>query len=162
MKRFERDSLVVRDLKINFEKIMNGELLSPFIRDSIIYLISSLNKDEEIVQIALKNEEITESKAREILDAGSIMTMLNFYYKNKYSLESKNEYGNPGLRMQSLMNSPLGKIHFEILAFATSCFNGCPYCVDSHEKVLRKEGLNESQVNEIIKIVSIIKALKEI
>jgi alkyl hydroperoxide reductase subunit D len=60
--------------------------------------------------------------------------------------------------MQTLMSSPLGKANFELIAFVISSINGCPYCVNSHEKILR-EHLSLEQINEALRLASVVKAI---
>jgi alkyl hydroperoxide reductase subunit D len=85
------------------------------------------------------------------------MNMLNNYYKTRFSLDAK-EYLKADLRMQTLMSSPLGKANFELIAFVISSINGCPYCVNSHEKILR-EHLSLEQINEALRLASVVKAI---
>jgi AhpD family alkylhydroperoxidase len=43
----------------------------------------------------------------------------------------------------------------EIIALAVSATNGCPYCINSHTAALRKLGLNEESLGEIMAIVGL-------
>ncbi len=43
----------------------------------------------------------------------------------------------------------------EIIALAVSATNGCPYCINSHTAVLRKMGLDEEAIGEIMAIVGL-------
>ena len=43
----------------------------------------------------------------------------------------------------------------EIIALAVSATNGCPYCINSHTAALRKLGLDEEVLGEIMAIVGL-------
>jgi AhpD family alkylhydroperoxidase len=43
----------------------------------------------------------------------------------------------------------------EIIALAVSATNGCPYCVNSHSAALRKLGMNQEALGEVMAIVGL-------
>ncbi len=43
----------------------------------------------------------------------------------------------------------------EIIALAVSATNGCPYCVNSHTAALRKLGIDEQTLGEVMAIVGL-------
>jgi AhpD family alkylhydroperoxidase len=43
----------------------------------------------------------------------------------------------------------------EIIALAVSATNGCPYCINSHTAALRKQGMNEETLGEVMAIVGL-------
>ena len=43
----------------------------------------------------------------------------------------------------------------EIIALAVSATNGCPYCVNSHTAALRKLGIDEETLGEVLAIVGL-------
>src|SRR5271167_1921360 len=43
----------------------------------------------------------------------------------------------------------------EIIALAVSATNGCPYCINSHTAALRKLGLNDEALGEVMAIVGL-------
>jgi AhpD family alkylhydroperoxidase len=43
----------------------------------------------------------------------------------------------------------------EIIALAVSATNGCPYCINSHTAALRKLGMDEEALGEIMAIVGL-------
>jgi alkyl hydroperoxide reductase subunit D len=158
MKRLEKDLSAVRDLNINLSRSLEKDLLPKETVDMIVYALGYLLKDEEIKNL----RSVSEDKKGEIESAVIIMNMLNVYYKTKFSLDSKDEYVKADLRMQTLANTKLEKSVFEAIAFAVSAVNGCPYCVNSHEKVLRQHGYSSDQVHEVLRISSILKALNSV
>jgi AhpD family alkylhydroperoxidase len=43
----------------------------------------------------------------------------------------------------------------EIIALAVSATNGCPYCINSHTAALRKQGVDQETLGEILAIVGL-------
>ncbi len=43
----------------------------------------------------------------------------------------------------------------EIIALAVSATNGCPYCINSHTAALRKLGIDEESLGEVMAIVGL-------
>ena len=65
-------------------------------------------------------------------------------------------------RLKTLMHpeamgrvSPLDARTREIIALAVSATNGCSYCINSHTTALRKLGVDDSTLGEILAIVSL-------
>jgi alkyl hydroperoxide reductase subunit D len=84
----------------------------------------------------------------------------NVFYRTRHLL-SDHEYGNlrAGLRMNVIGNPGVDKTDFELWSFAVSAINGCGLCLDSHEQVLRKAGVEREVVQEAFKIASVIQAV---
>ncbi|MFI5453841.1 MAG: carboxymuconolactone decarboxylase family protein [Isosphaerales bacterium] len=43
----------------------------------------------------------------------------------------------------------------EIIALAVSATNGCPYCINSHTAALRKQGMDQETLGEVMAIVGL-------
>jgi len=52
-------------------------------------------------------------------------------------------------------NSQLDPKTREIIALAVSATNGCPYCIHSHTAALRKQGMDEETLGELMAIVGL-------
>jgi len=92
--------------------------------------------------------------------AAALMGMNNVYYRSLH-LVSNAEYGNlpARLRMQALANPAVDRLDFELFCLAVSAVNGCGKCLDSHEHELRKRGASALQVQDAIRIASILHAI---
>ncbi|MEU8525048.1 MULTISPECIES: alkyl hydroperoxide reductase [Streptomyces] len=92
--------------------------------------------------------------------AAAIMAMNNVFYRTRHLL-SDPEYGTlrAGLRMNVIGNPGVEKIDFELWSLAVSAINGCGQCLDSHEQVLRKAGVDRETIQEAFKIASVIQAV---
>ncbi|MFJ5947888.1 alkyl hydroperoxide reductase [Streptomyces noursei] len=92
--------------------------------------------------------------------AAAIMGMNNVFYRTRHLL-SDPEYGNlrAGLRMNVIGNPGVDKVDFELWSLAVSAINGCGMCLDSHEQVLRKAGVERETIQEAVKIASVLQAV---
>ncbi|GAA2719783.1 MULTISPECIES: alkyl hydroperoxide reductase [Streptomyces] len=92
--------------------------------------------------------------------AAAIMAMNNVYYRTRHLL-SDPEYGNlrAGLRMNVIGNPGVEKVDFELWSLAVSAINGCGLCLDSHEQVLRKAGVDRETIQEAFKIAAVLQAV---
>ncbi|WP_406202635.1 alkyl hydroperoxide reductase [Kitasatospora sp. NBC_01560] len=92
--------------------------------------------------------------------AAAIMGMNNVYYRTTHLLSDK-EYSTlrAGLRMNIIGTPGVEKIDFELWCFAVSAINGCGQCLDSHEAVLRKAGVEREVIQTSIKIAAVLQAV---
>lgn len=92
--------------------------------------------------------------------AAAMMAMSNVFHRTRHLL-SDPEYGRlrAGLRMNVIGDPGVDRVDFEFWAFAVSAINGCGLCLDSHERVLRKAGLDRATVQEAFKIASVVQAV---
>jgi lipoyl-dependent peroxiredoxin subunit D len=92
--------------------------------------------------------------------AAAVMAMNNVFYRTRHLL-SDPEYGTlrAGLRMNVIGNPGVEKVDFELWSLAVSAINGCGQCLDSHEQVLRKAGVDRETIQEAFKIAAVIQAV---
>ncbi|WP_256250950.1 carboxymuconolactone decarboxylase family protein, partial [Streptomyces sampsonii] len=84
----------------------------------------------------------------------------NVFYRTRHLL-SDPEYGTlrAGLRMNVIGNPGVEKVDFELWSLAVSAINGCGQCLDSHEQVLRKAGVDRETIQEAVKIAAVLQAV---
>jgi lipoyl-dependent peroxiredoxin subunit D len=92
--------------------------------------------------------------------AAAVMAMNNVFYRTRHLL-SDPEYGTlrAGLRMNVIGNPGVERTDFELWSLAVSAINGCGQCLDSHEQVLRKAGVDRETVQEAFKIAAVVQAV---
>ncbi|MFD0276544.1 alkyl hydroperoxide reductase [Kitasatospora sp. NPDC127111] len=92
--------------------------------------------------------------------AAAIMGMNNVYYRTTHLLSDKEYSGmRAGLRMNIIGTPGVEKADFELWCFAVSAINGCGQCLDSHEAVLRKAGVEREVIQASIKIAAVLQAV---
>ncbi|MCH0563572.1 MULTISPECIES: alkyl hydroperoxide reductase [unclassified Streptomyces] len=151
-----------KDLKLNLGSVIGnsdlpeqqlwGTVLATAIASRSAIVLRELEPE---ARASLKPEAYTAAKA-----AAAVMAMNNVFYRTRHLL-SDHEYGNlrAGLRMNVIGNPGVDKVDFELWSFAVSAVNGCGMCLESHEQILRKAGLDREVVQEAFKIAAVIQAV---
>jgi len=109
---------------------------------------------EAEVAPVLSDDAVAGAKA-----AAAIMAMNNVYYRATHLMETDEYAKMPAkLRMNVIGKPGVDKVDFELWSLAVSAVNGCGMCLDSHEKVVRKAGLTQEQVQAALRIASVVNA----
>lgn len=109
---------------------------------------------EEAAFDVLGDEEINAARA-----ASAIMGMNNVYYRFLHLVENEEYAKLPAKLRMNVIGSPgIDKADFELLSLAVSAINGCGTCVASHEKVVRKHGLDAEAVQSAARIAAVVHA----
>ncbi|AKG45040.1 alkyl hydroperoxide reductase [Streptomyces sp. JH002] len=105
-------------------------------------------------------ENLSEEAYTAAKSAAAVMAMNNVFYRTRHLL-SDPEYGTlrAGLRMNVIGNPGVEKVDFELWSLAVSAINGCGQCLDSHEQVLRKAGVDRETIQEAFKIAAVVQAV---
>lgn len=99
-------------------------------------------------------DAVTAAKA-----AAAIMAMNNVYYRATHLMQAEDYAKLPAkLRMNVIGNPGVDKIDFELWSLAVSAINGCGMCLDAHEKIVRKAGLTQEQVQAALRIAAAVNA----
>ncbi|MEV8098768.1 alkyl hydroperoxide reductase [Kitasatospora sp. NPDC085879] len=151
-----------KDLKLNLSAVIgNSDLPEQQLWGTVLACAMAtrsaavLRELEPEAKANLKPEAYNAAKG-----AAAVMGMNNVYYRTLHLLSDK-EYGSmrAGLRMNIIGTPGVEKADFELWCFAVSAINGCGQCLDSHEAVLKKAGVEREVVQASIKIASVIQAV---
>ncbi|MER5635880.1 alkyl hydroperoxide reductase [Kitasatospora sp. NPDC002227] len=154
-----------KDLKLNLSAIIgNSDLPAQQLWGTVLACAmatkspSVLRELEPEAKANLKPEAYTAAKG-----AAAIMGMNNVYYRTTHLLSDK-EYSTmrAGLRMNIIGTPGVEKADFELWCFAVSAINGCGQCLDSHEGVLRKAGVEREVIQASIKIAAVVAAVASV
>ena len=124
------------------------------------------------VAYALKNEKIVdhliedghEHISHELINGAKtavcLMAMNNIYYRFIHLVDDEDFAKMPaGLRMNSMRNTGVSQIDFELFALAVSAINGCGLCIDSHVKALIKHGVDKVAIQQAIRLAAVLNAV---
>ncbi|WP_031506464.1 alkyl hydroperoxide reductase [Streptomyces megasporus] len=151
-----------KDLKLNLGSVIgNSDLPQQQLWGAVLACAIASRSPKVLTELEpeakanLSPEAYTAAKA-----AAAIMAMNNVFYRTRHLL-SDPEYGTlrAGLRMNVIGNPGVDKTDFELWSLAVSAINGCGQCLDSHEQVLRKAGVDRETVQEAFKIAAVIQAV---
>jgi alkyl hydroperoxide reductase subunit D len=151
-----------KDLKLNLGSVIgNSQLPEQQLWGTV--LACAIASRSGIVLRALEpeaKEQLSPEAYEAAKSAAAVMAMNNVFYRTRHLL-SDPEYGSlrAGLRMNIIGNPGVDKVDFELWSLAVSAVNGCGQCLDSHEQVLRKAGVDRETVQEAFKIASVVQAV---
>ncbi|WP_042376596.1 alkyl hydroperoxide reductase [Streptacidiphilus melanogenes] len=151
-----------KDLKLNLGSVIgNSDLPQQQLWGTVLACAIASRSERVLAELEpearanLKPEAYDAAKA-----AAAIMAMNNVYYRTLHLLSDK-EYGTmrAGLRMNVIGNPGVEKVDFELWSLAVSAINGCGQCLDSHEQVLRKAGVDREVIQSAFKIAAVVQAV---
>ncbi|WP_369204274.1 alkyl hydroperoxide reductase [Streptomyces sp. PU-14G] len=151
-----------KDLKLNLGSVIgNSELPKQQLWGTV--LACAIASRSGIVLRALEpeaRENLSAEAHTAAKSAAAVMAMNNVFYRTRHLL-SDPEYGTlrAGLRMNVIGNPGVEKTDFELWSLAVSAINGCGQCLDSHEQVLRKAGVDRETIQEAFKIAAVVQAV---
>ncbi|MDX2643679.1 alkyl hydroperoxide reductase [Streptomyces sp. PA03-1a] len=155
-----------KDLKLNLGSVIGNAEDTGLLTQQQLWgtvLATAIASRSAVVLRALEpeaRENLSPEAYQAAKAAAAIMAMNNVYYRTRHLL-SDPEYGNlrAGLRMNVIGNPGVDKTDFELWSLAVSAINGCGMCLDSHEQVLRKAGVERETVQEAFKIAAVVQAV---
>ncbi len=157
----DKESTIAKDLKLNLSRLLTESTLGEEDRLLALAALAQANHDHVLKKSAvdaLKTLGTSDEWIQEAIESTAMMAMLNTYYKFRGLTADATPYSSAGLRMTALAKPALGKLRFEMLAFAVSVHNACPSCVQSHEKVLLDGGVSQPQIHDLARMAAVVKA----
>ena len=157
-----------RDLRVNLGNVL-AERGSPGLTPEQIAQVAlscALASGNQSVIETIKahaSNTLTDAQINAARSAAAIMAMNNVYYRFLH-LVGNDEYQKmpAGLRMTVIGNPGVPKADFELMSLAVSAINGCGLCIESHEKVLRKEDVSPQAIQSSVRIAAVVKAVSSV
>ncbi|MET8974653.1 alkyl hydroperoxide reductase [Streptomyces sp. NPDC004539] len=151
-----------KDLRLNLSSVVTNSDLTPQQLWGTVLATAIASRSPIVLRELAPDarEMLTPEAYKAAKTAASVMAMNNVFYRTRHLL-SDPDYNNlrAGLRMNILANPGVEKVDFELWSFAVSAINACGACLDSHEQVLRKAGVDREVIQEAFKIASVIQAV---
>lgn len=151
-----------KDLKLNLGSVIgNSDLPEQQLWGTVLACATASRSPRVIRELEPEAKSHLSAEAYEAAKAAAaVMQMNNVYYRTVHLL-SDAEYGNlrAGLRMNVIGNPGVDKTDFELWSLAVSAINGCGKCLDSHEQVLTKAGVQRETVQTAYKVAAVLNAV---
>jgi alkyl hydroperoxide reductase subunit D len=150
-----------KDLKLNLSTLAGEEVLPARLR-ALVFVAAGLAVRQPTVRDALLAEfgpQLSPEQVGAAKIAVAMMGMNNVYYRFTHLVEAP-EYGTmqAKLRMTAMARPGIPPVEFELLSLAVSAINGCGMCMASHEKAVRKNGIEPAAVQAAVRIAAVVHA----
>ena len=154
-----------KDIKLNYSKILNENILNEKQLHSIILISSFTTELNSLKDAAFEEtkEFIDEELLKDVYGAYSIMSMNAIYYRFTH-LSSESDYFTmpANLRMQYLSKFKIDKSDFEMLCLAVAIIIGCGKCINAHENILRENNISKLHIQTVARIASVISSIASV
>jgi len=118
-------------------------------------------RNAEVVAAIAADARLSPDAAAAARGAAAIMAMNNIYYRFQHTMGEGSPYAQlpARLRVQGFSRPGVGHVDFELWCLAASLINGCEKCVRDHESMVRERGGTPEQVQDAVRIASVIHAV---
>ena len=151
-----------KDTKLNIGSLLDDQMVDDQKKYGLLVACAHATGYGPLIDAAEEEagEQLSDEAMNAAKAAASLMAMNNIYYRFTH-LASNNEYANmpAKLRMNAMAKPGVDKADFELWSLAVSAINGCGMCIDSHEKVLTKEGVNAETIQYAARMAAVVFAL---
>lgn len=151
-----------KDLRLNLDALAKIESLTPQQLWGAAFAVALATRNDELVRSVAEEAraQLVEPAFSAARTAAALMGMNNVYYRSLHLLSNQEYASLPArLRMQGLVTHGVARLDFELWCLAVSAVNGCGKCLDSHEQELRKQGASALQVQDALRIASVLAAV---
>ena len=151
-----------KDLRLNLGSILADQLLGDQRKYGLLLACAHGSGYRPLVEAAEMEAagKIGSEAADAARGAAAVMAMNNVYYRFVH-LASNAEYGTlpAKLRMNFLGSHGIEKDDFELFSLAVSAMNGCGMCIDSHERLLKQNGVRAETIQAAVRTAAVMKAI---
>lgn len=153
-----------KDVKLNLSSLAGDETLSQQQLWGTFVASAFAGRNAGVISAIVQeaSSRLSPAALEAAKAAAAIMAMNNVYYKFTGMMEDTYKTMPAKLRMNIIGNPGVEKADFELWALAVSAINGCQFCVKSHEKKLREEGISAEQVQTAVRVASVVQAVSAI
>jgi alkyl hydroperoxide reductase subunit D len=151
-----------KDLRLNLDALFKLESLTPQQLWGTALAVALAARNDELVRVVAETARphLSEPAFSGARTAAALMGMNNVYYRTLHLLSNQEYASLPArLRMQGLATHGVAGLDFELWCLAVSAVNGCGRCLDAHEQELRKQGASALQVQDAVRIASVLTAV---
>lgn len=150
-----------KDLRVNLGVITSSTMLTAQQAWGTALASAITARNAEVVAAIAADAKLSPDAADAARGAAAIMGMNNIYYRFQYTMGDGSPYEHlpARLRMLSFGKPGVGHVDFELWCLAASLINGSEKCVRDHENTVRERGGTPEQVQDTVRIASVIHAV---
>lgn len=153
-----------RDIKLNLSTILGGTgtpglTESQALGTALACAVAVKSNELAAVIEDFAGEKLDPARRNAARAAAAVMNMNNVYYRFTHFVGDEAYRTMPArLRMNIIGNPGIDKAEFELYSLAVSAINGCEFCIQAHEKVVRHADISREGVQSAARIAAVITA----
>jgi len=149
-----------KDLRINLKRVLEGESLSHEQTWGTALAAAYYIRHPELTAAILADAKaggVSDAILEDARGAASIMGMNTIYYRFRHLMNSEAYNQRPAnLRMMRMQQVATSKLNFELFSIGPAALAGCEMCLKAHEAAVKKDGMNEDNVHDAVRISAIL------
>jgi alkyl hydroperoxide reductase subunit D len=149
-----------KDVRLNLDGVLSRSSLEPADALGAALAAAYAARSKTIADAIRASGALDEVDANAALSAAALMGMNNVYYPYvEMAGDADLKTQRPELRMNAYAtHGGVDKKRFELFALAASIVGKCQFCVQSHYKLLKENGLSAQQLRDVGRIAAVIVA----
>jgi alkyl hydroperoxide reductase subunit D len=156
----ERIPDYAKDVRLNLDSVIGRSSLDAADAVGAALAAAYAARSKPIVDVIRNSGAIDETDIQAVLSAAALMGMNNVWYPY---VEMANDEDLRTQRAELRMNAyathgGVDKKRFELFSLAASIVGKCHYCVGSHYKMLKENGVTAQQLRDVGRIAAVIAA----
>ena len=150
-----------RDLRTNLGAITSSTMLTAQQAWGTALAAAVTSRNPEVVAAIASDAKLSPEAAAAARGAAAIMAMNNVYYRFQDVMGEDSPYAHlpARLRMEIIGKPGVGHVDFTLWCLAASLINGCDKYVRMYEHTVREHGGTAEQVQDAVRIASVIHAV---
>jgi len=156
----ERIPEYAKDIRLNLDAVIARSSLEPADALGVALASAYAARSKPIVDAIRGAGQLSEVDTNAVLSAAALMGMNNVWYPyvemaNDPDLKTQR----PELRMNAYAtHGGIDRKRFELFALAASIVGKCHFCIGSHYKMLKDNGVTAQQLRDVGRIAAVVQA----
>jgi alkyl hydroperoxide reductase subunit D len=151
------------DLLINARRVLAGESLSPEQTWGCALASAFYIRHPALTAALLADAKAAGLSADFIKDArgaAAIMGMNTVYFRFRHLMKTEAYHKMPfNLSMKRMQQVATNKENFELFSIGPAALAGCELCLQAHEAAVKKGGMDEVNVHDVVRIASVLQGI---
>lgn len=151
-----------KDIRLNVGSLLNEQQLGDQRKYGLLLACAHGSGYKPLVDATEAEiaDKLSPEAANAARAAAAVMAMNNVYYRFTHLAGNKEYLNLPAKLRMNVIGAPgIDKADFELFSLAISAMNGCGMCIDSHEQVLNKAGVNAETIQSAVRHAAVMKAV---
>ncbi len=153
-----------KDIRLNLDAAINRSSLTPAHAVGAALAAAFAARSPALVEALRDASALAGGHATAALTAAALMGMNNVWYPYvEMADDAELKTLRPELRMNAYAShGGVDRVSFELYALAASIVGKCHFCVASHFKLLRENGLTVQQLRDVGRIAAVVNAAAQV